>query len=345
MDTLLNRFSSKYSIDLGTANTLIYSEGELLLNEPSIVAVSTQVTNPKDMVCVVGSEAKRMVGKTPDRLKTVRPLRDGVIADYYLTEKMLQTFIQRVHKKGLFRLKPIVVICVPCGSTQVERRAIKESAYGAGARHVLCIDEPLAAAIGAGMAVGSAHGNMIIDIGGGTTEIAIISLNGVVYSQSVRIGGDAFDEAIMHYIKRNFGCLIGEATAERIKIEIGSAFPLQEALEMSVSGRHIAEGVPRSMHINSNEVLEALHEPLYNIITAIRTALEQIPPELAADIGANGMVLSGGGAMLKNIDRLLIEEIGLPVTIADDPKTCVVRGGGRILQTYDKTEIELVTQD
>lgn len=347
LDAILDRFSPKYSIDLGTANTLIYDTrvGEIVLNEPSIVAVSNNVVNPKDMVCVVGNEAKRMVGKTPGRIKTVRPLRDGVIADFHLTEKMLQHFIQTVHTPSFLRVKPKVVICVPCGSTQVERRAIKESAYGAGARHVKCVDEPLAAAIGAGMKVDEPNGNMIIDIGGGTTEIAIISLNGVVYAQSVRIGGDTFDEAIINYIKRNFGCLIGEATAERVKMEIGTAFPLSEVLEMQISGRHIAEGVPRSMLITSNEILEALHEPLSAITTAIRVALEQIPPELAADIDRRGMMLSGGGALLRQIDRLISEEVSLPVYVAEDPKTCVVRGGGMILENYTKTQQELVTEE
>ena len=346
LDAILDRFSPKYSIDLGTANTLIYDTrvGEIVLNEPSIVAVSNNVVNPKDMVCVVGNEAKRMVGKTPGRIKTVRPLRDGVIADFHLTEKMLQHFIQTVHTPSFLRVKP-KVICVPCGSTQVERRAIKESAYGAGARHVKCVDEPLAAAIGAGMKVDEPNGNMIIDIGGGTTEIAIISLNGVVYAQSVRIGGDTFDEAIISYIKRNFGCLIGEATAERVKMEIGTAFPLSEVLEMQISGRHIAEGVPRSMLITSNEILEALHEPLSAIITAIRVALEQIPPELAADIDRRGMMLSGGGALLRQIDRLISEEVSLPVYVAEDPKTCVVRGGGMILENYTKIQQELVTEE
>ena len=347
LDAILDRFSPKYSIDLGTANTLIYDTrvGEIVLNEPSIVAVSNNVVNPKDMVCVVGNEAKRMVGKTPGRIKTVRPLRDGVIADFHLTEKMLQHFIQTVHTPSFLRVKPKVVICVPCGSTQVERRAIKESAYGAGARHVKCVDEPLAAAIGAGMKVDEPNGNMIIDIGGGTTEIAIISLNGVVYAQSVRIGGDTFDEAIINYIKRNFGCLIGEATAERVKMEIGTAFPLSEVLEMQISGRHIAEGVPRSMLITSNEILEALHEPLSAIITAIRVALEQIPPELAADIDRRGMMLSGGGALLRQLDRLISEEVSLPVYIAEDPKTCVVRGGGMILENYTEIQQELVTEE
>lgn len=346
-DKILDKFSPKFSIDLGTANTLIYDTrtGEIVLNEPSIVAVSNNVVNPKDMVCVVGNEAKKMVGKTPGRIRTVRPLRDGVIADFHLTEKMLQYFIQSVHQPHFLRIKPKVVICVPCGSTQVERRAIKESAYGAGARHVKCVDEPLAAAIGAGMKVDEPNGNMIIDIGGGTTEIAIISLNGVVYAQSVRIGGDTFDEAIINYIKRNFGCLIGEATAERVKMEIGTAFPLSEVLEMQISGRHIAEGVPRSMLITSNEILEALHEPLGGIISAIREALEQIPPELAADIDQRGMVLSGGGALLRQLDRLISDEVSLPVYVADDPKTCVVRGGGIILEQYNEIDQELVTEE
>ena len=342
IDSLLDSFSHRYSIDLGTANTLIYSNGKILLNEPSIVAVSTAPGNPKDMICVVGDEAKKMIGKTPERIRTVRPLKEGVIADFHLTEKMLQHFIQRVHNPSLFKMKPIVVICVPCGSTQVERRAIRESAYGAGARHVLCIDEPLAAAIGADLPIDGPHGNMIVDIGGGTTEIAIISLNGIVYAQSVRIGGDSFDEAIITYVRRNFGCLIGEATAEKIKMKIGTAFPTKNPASMEVSGRHVAEGIPRSFVLTSHDVLEALQKPLTGIVTAVRAALEQIPPELAADIDERGMVLSGGGALMRNVDRLLSDEIGLPVVIADDPKTCVVRGGGKLIEVYDKFKDELI---
>lgn len=344
--SLFDSFTQKYSIDLGTANTLVANpNGEVILNEPSIVAVSNAQTNPKDMICVVGSEAKRMVGKTPGRIKTVRPLREGVIADFHLTERMLHHFISSVHSNSILKPRPIVVICVPCGSTQVERRAIKESAYGAGARYVRCIDEPLAAALGANLPIDGPSGNMIVDIGGGTTEIAIISLNGIVYAQSVRIGGDAFDEAIITYVRRRYGCLIGEATAENIKLKIATAYPVGEDLEMEISGRLISEGVPRSFNLRSSEVLEALSEPLAGIISAIRTALEQVPPELSADINHRGMVLSGGGALLNNIDRLIAEEVGLPVVIADDPKTCVVRGGAKLLNVFDQVALDLLTED
>ncbi len=346
INSLMDSFTQKYSIDLGTANTLVCNvKGEVILDQPSIVAVSTTQANPKDMVCVVGSEAKRMVGKTPGRIKTVRPLREGVIADFHLTEKMLQHFISKIHNNAIFRPRPVVVICVPCGSTQVERRAIKESAYGAGARYVRCIDEPLAAALGANLPIDGPSGNMIVDIGGGTTEIAIISLNGIVYAQSVRIGGDAFDEAIITYVRRKYGCLIGEATAERIKLSIATAFPTSEDLEMEISGRLISEGVPRSFVLRSSEVLEALTEPLTGIISAIRAALEQVPPELSSDINQRGMVLSGGGALLSNIDRLIAEEVGLPVIIADNPKTCVVRGGAKLLEVYDQVTADLLTED
>ncbi len=344
--SLMDSFTQKYSIDLGTANTLICNvKGEVILNQPSIVAVSTNQANPKDMICVVGDEAKRMVGKTPGRIKTVRPLREGVIADFHLTEKMLQHFIAKVHNSSIFKPRPVVVICVPCGSTQVERRAIKESAYGAGARYVRCIDEPLAAALGANLPIDGPSGNMIVDIGGGTTEIAIISLNGIVYAQSVRIGGDAFDEAIITYVRRRYGCLIGEATAERIKLTIATAFPTTQDLEMEISGRLVSEGVPRSFILRSSEVLEALTEPLSGIITAIRAALEQVPPELSADINQRGMVLSGGGALLANIDRLIAEEVGLPVIIADNPKTCVVRGGAKLLEVFDQATANLLSDD
>ncbi|MGW8228237.1 MAG: rod shape-determining protein, partial [Gammaproteobacteria bacterium] len=260
----------------------------------------------------------------------------GVIADFTVTEKMLQHFIRKVHETRFFRPSPRVLICVPCGSTQVERRAIRESAAGAGARDVYLIEEPMAAAIGAGMPISEASGSMVLDIGGGTTEVAVISLSGIVYSASVRIGGDRFDEAIINYVRRNYGSLIGEATAERIKHEIGTAYPGNEVREMEVRGRNLAEGVPRSFTLNSNEILEALQEPLSGIVSAVKTALEQTPPELAADIAERGMVLTGGGALLNDLDRLLMEETGLPVLIAEDPLTCVARGGGRALEMIDE---------
>ncbi|MCS0541531.1 rod shape-determining protein, partial [Aeromonas veronii] len=316
-------FSNDLSIDLGTANTLIYVKDQgIVLNEPSVVAIRQERGNAKS-VAAVGHAAKQMLGRTPGNISAIRPMKDGVIADFYVTEKMLQHFIKQVHDNNYFRPSPRVLVCVPCGSTQVERRAIKESALGAGAREVYLIDEPMAAAIGAGLPVSEATGSMVVDIGGGTTEVAIISLNGVVYSQSVRIGGDKFDEAIISYVRRNYGSLIGEATAERIKHEIGSAYPGEEVREIEVRGRNLAEGVPRSFTLNSNEILEALQEPLSGIVAAVMVALEQSPPELASDISERGMVLTGGGALLKDIDRLLMEETGIPVVVAEDPLTCV----------------------
>jgi rod shape-determining protein MreB len=262
-------------------------------------------------------------------------MKDGVIADFTHTEEMLKQFIKKVHTSRFLRPSPRVLICVPCGSTQVERRAIKESAEEAGAREVYLIEEPMAAAIGAGIPVDEARGSMVIDIGGGTSEVAVISLNGIVYSQSVRIGGDRFDDAIINYVRRNHGTLIGETTAERIKLEIGCAFPQAQVKEMEVSGRNLAEGVPRMIVINSNEVLEALHEPLSGIVSAVKQALEQTPPELCADVAERGIVLTGGGALLRDLDKLISEETGLHVHVADDPLTCVARGGGRALELID----------
>jgi len=329
-------FSKDISIDLGTANSLIYVRGEgIVLNEPSVVAIRTEEGNQRS-VLAVGWEAKRMLGRTPGNINAIRPLKDGVIADFYVTEKMLQHFIHKVHQNRFLRPAPRILVCVPCGSTQVERRAIRESALGAGAREVYLIEEPMAAAIGAGMPVDEARGSLVVDIGGGTTEVAVISLGGVVYAQSVRVGGDRFDEAIVNYVRRSYGSLIGEPTAERIKYEIGTAFALPEVREMEVRGRNISEGVPRAFVLNSNEILEALQEPLANIVGAIRTALEQTPPELAADISERGMVLTGGGALLRNLDRLIIEETGMPVVVAEDPLTCVARGGGRAMEIMDE---------
>ncbi|MEJ2345208.1 MAG: rod shape-determining protein [Gammaproteobacteria bacterium] len=331
-------FSNDLSIDLGTANTLIYVRGQgIVLNEPSVVAIRQDrgPGGPKS-IAAVGTEAKLMLGRTPGNITTIRPLKDGVIADFTVTEKMLQHFIHKVHETRFFKPSPRVLVCVPCGSTQVERRAIKESAHGAGAREVYLIEEPMAAAIGAGMPVDEARGSMVLDIGGGTSEVAVLSLNGIVYSSSVRIGGDRFDEAIINYVRRNYGTLIGESTAERIKHEIGAAFPGNEVREIEVKGRNLAEGVPRSFSLNSNEILEALQEPLSGITGAVKTALEQTPPELGSDVAERGIVLTGGGALLRDLDRLLMEETGLPVVIADDPMTCVARGGGRALELIDE---------
>jgi rod shape-determining protein MreB len=277
-----------------------------------------------------------MLGRTPGNITAIRPLKDGVIADFLVTEKMLKYFISKVHENSFIRPSPRVLICVPCKSTEVERRAIRESALSAGARDVRLIEEPMAAAIGAGLPVDEAKGNMVVDIGGGTTEIAIISLNGIVYSDTVRVGGDRFDEAIVAYVRRTQGSLIGEATAERIKREIGAAYPQKELRELDVRGRNLAEGVPRSFTLNSNEILEALQEPLSMIVQAVKSALEQCPPELASDIADTGMVLTGGGALLRDLDVLLQEETGLPVIVADDPLTCVARGGGKAMDMMDR---------
>jgi rod shape-determining protein MreB len=336
-------FSNDLSIDLGTANTLIYARGQgIVLNEPSVVAIR-QERGPggTKSIAAVGEAAKSMLGRTPGNIQAIRPLKDGVIADFTVTEKMLQHFIRKAHKGKFFRPSPRVLVCVPCGSTQVERRAIRESANGAGAREVYLIEEPMAAAIGAGMPVSEASGSMVVDIGGGTTEVAVISLNGIVYAESVRTGGDRFDEAIISYIRRNYGTLIGEATAERIKHEIGSAYPGTEVTEIEVRGRNLAEGIPRSFMLNSNEILESLQEPLTNIVGAVKTALEQTPPELGSDVAERGMVLTGGGALLTDLDRLLMEETGIPVIIAEDPLTCVARGGGRALEMMDEKGVDV----
>ncbi|HAJ91063.1 MAG TPA: rod shape-determining protein [Gammaproteobacteria bacterium] len=336
--SLFGMFSNDLSIDLGTANTLIYVRGQgIVLNEPSVVAIRQDrgPGGPKS-IAAVGSEAKLMLGRTPGNITAIRPLKDGVIADFTITEKMLQHFIHKVHEARFFKPSPRVLICVPCGSTQVERRAIRESAAGAGAREVYLIEEPMAAAIGAGMPVDEARGSMVLDIGGGTSEVAVISLNGIVYSSSVRIGGDRFDDAVINYVRRNYGTLIGEATAERIKHAIGSAYPGNEVSELEVKGRNLSQGIPRSFTLNSNEILEALQEPLAGIVGAVKTALEQTPPELGADVAERGIVLTGGGALLRDIDKLLMEETGLPVVVADDPLTCVARGGGRALELFDE---------
>ena len=330
-------FSNDLSIDLGTANTLIYMRGHgIVLNEPSVVAIHQDPNRGARTIAAVGRDAKRMLGRTPGNLTTIRPLKDGVIADFTVTEKMLQHFIRKVHTRKFFAPSPRVLVCVPCGSTQVERRAIKDSVIGAGAREAYLIPEPMAAAIGAGIPVDEARGSMVLDIGGGTSEVALISLNGIVYSASVRIGGDRFDEAIINYVRRNFGTLIGEPTAERIKHEIGTAYPGSEVLEVEIKGRNLAEGVPRSFTLNSNEILEALQEPLSGIVESVKTALEATPPELAADVAERGIILTGGGALLRDIDRLLMEETGLNVIIADDPLTCVACGGGRVLELIDE---------
>ena len=333
-----NYFSNDLAIDLGTANTLIYMRGKgIVLNEPSIVAIRQEGgPNGKTTIHAVGHTAKQMLGRVPGNINAIRPMKDGVIADFTVTEQMLKQFIRMASPSRLFAPSPRIIICVPCGSTQVERRAIKESALAAGASEVYLIEEPMAAAIGAGLPVNEAAGSLVVDIGGGTTEVGLISLGGMVYAGSVRVGGDKFDQAIINYIRRNFGMLIGEPTAEMIKKKIGSAFPGSEVMEIEVKGRNIAEGVPRTFTVHSNEILEALSEPLNQIVVAVKNALEKTPPELGADIAEHGLMLTGGGALLRDLDQLLKEETGLPVHVAEEPLNCVVKGCGIALENMDK---------
>jgi len=334
ISSLFGAISNDIAIDLGTANTLIYMKGKgIVLNEPSVVALRN--IGGRKVVHAVGIEAKQMLGRTPGHMEAIRPMRDGVVADFEVAEEMIKYFIRKVHNRKGF-VNPKVIVCVPSGATAVERRAIQESAESAGARKVQLIEEPMAAAIGAGLPVSDATGSMVVDIGGGTTEVGVISLGGMVYANSVRVGGDKFDEAIISYISRNYGMQIGDNTAENIKKHIGSAFPGSEVKEMEVSGINRAEGIPRKFTISSNEVLEALSEPLNQVVKAVKDALEKTPPELGADIAERGMVLTGGGALLHDLDRLLTEETGLPVIIADDPLTCVARGSGLALEKMDK---------
>jgi rod shape-determining protein MreB len=323
-------FSNDLAIDLGTANTLIYVKGQgIVCNEPSVVAVQKEARGGRK-VLAVGAEAKKMLGRTPGNIVAIRPLKDGVIADFEITEAMLRYFIQKIHNRKTL-VRPRIIICVPFGITEVEKRAVKESAESAGAREVYLIEEPMAAAIGAGLPITEPTGNMIVDIGGGTTEVAVISLAGVVFSKSVRVGGDKMDEAIAQYIKRKYNLLVGERTAELIKITIGSAYPAQEIQTMEIKGRDLVAGVPKTVEISDEEIRDSLLEPINQIVEAVRIALERTPPELASDIVDKGIVLAGGGALLRNLDVLLREETGLPIMLADDPLTAVVMGAGRAL--------------
>jgi rod shape-determining protein MreB len=329
-DWLYGLFSNDLAIDLGTATTLIYVKGKGIVScEPSVVAVQRDSRGGKK-VLAVGREAKEMLGRTPGNIQAVRPLRDGVIADFEITEAMLRYFIARAHNRRTL-VKPRMIICVPFGITEVEKRAVKESAEGAGAREVHLIEEPMAAAIGAGLPITEPSGNMVVDIGGGTTEVAVISLAGIVYSQSVRVGGDKMDESIMAYMKRKYNMAIGEQTAERIKITIGNAYPLEHQLTMEVKGRDMVAGIPKTVLVNSDEIRVSLSEPTNAIVEAVLIALERTPPELAADIVDKGIVLTGGGSLLKNLDVLLREETGLPVMVCDDPISAVVLGSGKAL--------------
>jgi rod shape-determining protein MreB and related proteins len=329
-DWVSGLFSSDLAIDLGTANTLIYVRGKGIVScEPSVVAVQRDERGVKK-VRAVGREAKEMLGRTPGSVQAVRPLRDGVIADFEITEAMLEYFIKKTNNRKTL-VKPRIVICVPFGITEVEKRAVRESAESAGAREVHLIEEPMAAAIGAGLPVTEATGNMVVDIGGGTSEVAVISLAGIVYSQSIRVGGDKMDEAIQAYLKRKYNLMVGEQTAERVKCQIGNAYPLDEPLTMEVKGRDLVAGVPRTLVINSDEIRDALAEPINSIVDAVMGALEKTPPELCSDIKDKGIVLTGGGALLRNLDVLLREETGLPVMVADDPISAVVLGSGKSL--------------
>ena len=330
-NAILGMFSNDLAIDLGTANTLVYLKGKgIVMDEPSVVAVKKE----SNRVLAVGKEAKSMLGKTPGSIVAIRPMRDGVIANFEITEAMLRYFITKVHnRKALIR--PRIIISVPSGITQVEKRAVKESAQSAGAREVYLVEEPMAAAIGAGLPIQEPSGNMIVDIGGGTTEVAVISLSGIVYSKSIRVGGDEMDEAIVHYVKRKYNLLIGERTAETIKTQSGSAYPMDEKQTVEAKGRDLVAGIPKTLTISDEEVREAILEPVTTIVDSIKIALERTPPELAADIVDRGIVLAGGGALLRGLEVLIREETELPIAIAEDPLSCVVRGTGKVLDELD----------
>jgi rod shape-determining protein MreB len=328
--SLFSLFSSDLAIDLGTANTLVFARGKgIVVNEPSIVAINK--TNGE--VEAVGKEAKEMLGRTPGNIVAIRPMKDGVIADFKVTERMLNYFIQKAHGRKML-VHPRIVIGVPSEITQVEKRAVIDSAYRAKASEVHLVEQAMVAAIGAGLPITEPSGNMVVDIGGGTTDVAVISLSGIVYARSVRVAGNEMDDAIMQYLKRKYNLLVGERTAEQIKMQIGSAFPLDKPLTMEVKGRNLIEGVPRTIVINDEEIREALSEPVATIMNAIRVALERTPPELSADISDRGIVLTGGGALLKNLDRRIREETGLPVSIAEDPLASVALGTGRMLTDF-----------
>jgi len=337
LEKFLKIISKDMAIDLGTANTLIFVRGQgVVLNEPSVVVVKNEGGfRAKRSVLAVGNEAKAMIGRVPSGLEAIRPMKDGVIADFTVTELMIKYFIKKIYSNSILRPSPRIVICVPCGSTQVERRAIRESALGAGASQVFLLEEPMAAAIGAGINIAEAVGSMVVDIGGGTTEIGVISLGGMVYKSGIRVGGDKFDEAIVTYVRRNYGILIGDQTAEVLKIKIGMAYPGLKVEEMEVNGRNLNHGIPQNFTISSMEIMEALTDPINELVGGIKLALENTPPELGADISERGVMLTGGGALLRGLDRLIREETGLPVLIADEPLNCVAKGCGMVLETLD----------
>ncbi len=332
--------ANEIAVDLGTSNTLIYVRGEgIVLNEPSVVAVEKSSGTVKG----IGLEAKRMLGRTPDGILAVRPLKDGVIADFDVTEKMLRYFLSSIIQKHVFRVKPKVIVCVPSGITEVEKRAVRDSAHSAGAKEVYMVAEPMAAAIGVGLPVETPTGNMVIDIGGGTTEIAVIALSGIVSDTSIRTGGDELDQAIVQFMRKNYNLLIGEPTAEGIKIAIGSAAPVGDEKEMEAKGRDLVSGIPKVVRVHSSEIREAVQEPIQQIVDAVRRALEITPPELASDIVDRGIVMAGGGALIRGLDVLLSQETSLPIRVDEDPLTCVVRGVGRILDDPDKYRSVLST--
>jgi len=329
---ILNSLYRDIGIDLGTANTLVHVKGKgIVVNEPSVVAVQKDTGN----ILAVGNEAKEMIGRTPGNIIAIRPLKDGVIADFYTTQTMLKYFIEKAYKKGLFGLSPRIVICVPSGVTEVERRAVEESAYKAGAKEVYLMEEPMAAAIGAGLQIDEPSGNMVVDIGGGTSEVAVISLGGIVTSKSLRIAGDEFDESIAAYIKKEYNLMIGDRTAEEIKINIGSAYSLEKEEWFEIKGRDLVTGLPKTIKISSSEIRDALKEPVAAIVDAIKQTLEKTPPELASDIMIKGIMLTGGGALLKGLDKLIKQETGLPVYIAERPLDCVALGAGKVLEEID----------
>jgi rod shape-determining protein MreB len=334
-DSIMGMFSNDLAVDLGTANTLVYVKGKGIVgNEPSVVAVQEELRGPKKILAV-GKEAKDMVGRTPGSIMAIRPLKDGVIADFDVAQKMLEYFIRKTHNNRKSFVRPRIIVSVPIGITEVEKRAVKESAEAAGAREVYLMEETMSAALGAGMPITEPTGNMVVDIGGGTTGVAVISLAGIVVSKSVRVGGDKLDEAIMQYVKRNYNMLIGERTAEEVKIKLAQLYGNGEIKTMQVKGRDLRAGVPKTIDITSDEVREAMSEPIGVIVEAIKQTLERTPPELAADIVDNGIMLTGGGALLGGLDKLLMQETGLPVSVAEDPLSCVVYGSGKALDELD----------
>jgi len=337
-DKVIGLFSNDMGIDLGTANTLVLSRGEgIIINEPSVVAIKSDRYG-RQKILAVGRDAKEMVGKTPGDIKAIRPLKDGVIADFDITEKMIRYFIEKAHRRKAF-IRPRIIICVPYGLTQVERKAVKESALSAGAREVYLIEEPMAAAIGAGLPVKEPQGSLVVDIGGGTTEIGVISLGGLVVSKSIRVAGDKLDNAIIDYIKRKYNLIIGDRVAEEIKIQIGTALPLEEPLKMTVTGRDQVGGLLNAITVTSEDIYEAMKEPIKAIAEALKDVLEQTPPELAGDIIENGIVLTGGGALIRNLDKYLTETVKIPIFIADEPLLAVAKGTGKVLE-----EIEMLQQ-